>query len=101
MVQPNLSVLQGVAKLARPNATLTLLINYSTFMDKEYVARLGLPPFDITAMEKLALIYSEAGIYIEKWSLLDKNVPHKTTWGQKLTQGGATRTTLLIQAKIR
>lgn len=102
LVEPNLEVLEGIAQLARSGASLTMLINISVFENHEYCQKLGLPLF-ILEKSKAHLIscYRKAGIDLKSFQVLDQNVPHRTTWGQKLTQGSGARRTLLVEGIIQ
>jgi 16S rRNA (adenine(1408)-N(1))-methyltransferase len=101
LVAPDLKVLEGIARLARPGASLTILINFSVFENQAYCQKLGLPELTLDrAKTVLTECYRGVGIEVKRVQILDQNVPHRTTWGQKLTQGSGCRQTLLIEARI-
>ncbi len=94
--------LKGISQLARPGALLTILINISVFENHDYCQKLGLPQFDIEkAKPRLVSRYREVGIDLKRVQVLDQNVPHQTTWGQKLTKGSGSRRTLFLEGMIR
>lgn len=100
LVTPEPRVLRDLAALGRPGAGMTVLINYSVFQDEAYRERLGLPSLDLLVSgEWLARAWRRAGIVIDRRSLLDREVPHRTSWGQRLILGSE-RSTLLIEATV-
>ena len=102
LVVPDLEVLKGIAQLAQPGASLTILINFSVFENLDYCQKLGLPGLTLERAKKvLPWDYREAGIEIKSIKILDQGAPNATTWGQKLTKGSGSRKTLLIDAAIR
>jgi 16S rRNA (adenine(1408)-N(1))-methyltransferase len=102
VVTPDLTVLKSIVQLARPGASFKVLINFSVFEDKAYCENLGLPELTLEkAKGELVSAYREAGIDIRRVQILDKDVPHRTTWGQKLTRGSGQRQTLLMEGIIR
>jgi 16S rRNA (adenine(1408)-N(1))-methyltransferase len=101
LVTPNLEILEGIAQLAQPKASLTILINISVFENREYCQKLGLPELTLEkAKTDLTLRYREAGIDIKRVRILDENVPYRTTWGQKLTRGSGNRRTAVLEAGV-
>lgn len=102
LIEPNHEALKGIARLAQPGATLTILINISIFENHSYCQKLGLPELTLeSAKGYLTSSYRKVGIELKHVKLLDKNVPHTTTWGQKLTKGSGSRKTLLLEGIIR
>jgi len=102
LVLPDLEVLRGIARLGRPGASLTLLINISVFDNPTYCQKLGLPLRKPEQLgDVLSAAYCEVGIEVKHTRLLGQNVPYRTTWGQKLTQGSGRRQTLVLDAIIR
>ena len=107
LVAPNREVLKGIAQLAKPGASLTILINISVFESPEYCQKLGLPELTLErAKTTLPWDYREAGIDIKSVKILDQGSPRSTTlgsttWGQKLTKGSGSRKTLVIEAIVR
>jgi 16S rRNA (adenine(1408)-N(1))-methyltransferase len=98
LVVPDHSVLKGIRDLAHPGASLTILINLSVFEDIEYCRKLKLPTLDLKrAKTELVFQYCDADIHVKRVCVLDNNVPHHTTWGQKLIRRSG-RKTLLLQA---
>jgi len=102
LVAPDLKALKSIAQLAHSRASLTILINISIFEDVEYCQRLGLP---ILTLERVKTIivpqYHEIGIEVKHAQVLDRNIPYRTTWGQKLTCGSGRKQILWLQAIIR
>jgi 16S rRNA (adenine(1408)-N(1))-methyltransferase len=102
LVAPNVEVLKGIAQLAKPGASLTILINISVFENPDYCQKLGLPELTLErAKTALPWDYREAGIDIKSIKILDQGSPNSTTWGQKLTKGSGSRKTLVIEAIVR
>jgi 16S rRNA (adenine(1408)-N(1))-methyltransferase len=102
LVTPNLEVLKGIAQLAQPGASLSILINFSVFENQDYCQKLGLPELTLERAKKiLTWDYREAGINIKSVKILEQGAPNATTWGQKLTKGSGSRKTLVIEATIR
>jgi 16S rRNA (adenine(1408)-N(1))-methyltransferase len=98
LVEPDIALLKGIATIARPGASIMILINLTVFEDHAYRQKLGLPPLDLTrARNELVSKYLDAGIQIKNISVLEKDVPHQTTWGQKLILGSG-RQTLMMKA---
>lgn len=101
LVEPNLEILKCIAKLACNGARLTILINISVFENADYCKKLELPELTLEkAKNRLVPMYRDACIDVKTVRILDKDVPHTTTWGQKLTQGSGTRRTLLLEGII-
>ncbi|MEM7482661.1 MAG: class I SAM-dependent methyltransferase [Acidobacteriota bacterium] len=93
-------LLQGLTGLARPGARFTALVNYSVFQDDDYRERLGMPPLDLMASgEEFKEAWRRQGLLLEQSALLRKNVPHRTSWGQRLVKG-SDRSTLLLTGTI-
>lgn len=102
LVEPNQETLKGIAQLARPGSLLTMLINISVFENHEYCQKLGLPLFTLEKSKAhLTSCYRKAGIDLTRFQILNQNIPHRTTWGQKLTQGSGSRRTLLVEGTVR
>ena len=101
LVEPKHEVLKGIAQLARPGASFKILINISVFENREYCQKLGLPEFNIEKSKaRLTSRYREAGIDLKRIHVLTQDVPHCTTWGQKLTKGSGSRRTLFLEGRI-
>lgn len=102
LVEPNSVILKNIAQLAHPEASLRILINISVFEDQAYCQKLGLPELSLErAHNHLVPCYRDVGIDVKRIQILDQNIPHRTTWGQKLTKGSGSRRTLFLEAIIR
>lgn len=102
LVAPEVNILKNIARLAKPGASLQILINLSVFDNSEYCQKLGLPEFSLErAKSVIPWDYREARIDIKSIRILDQTSPNRTTWGQKLTKGSGSRKTLAIEAIIR
>jgi 16S rRNA (adenine(1408)-N(1))-methyltransferase len=102
LVTPDVAILKDMACLAKPGASLQILINLSVFENPEYCQKLGLPELTLErANSVLPWDYREAGIDMKSIRILDQASPNRTTWGQKLTKGSGSRKTLAIEAIIR
>jgi|SRR5262245_3330380 len=100
LVTPDVQSLKAIAGLAQSNARLVALINYSVFKDQEYATRIGLPNLTPEFIQEvLKPNYAAASIEIMGYSFLQKEVPHRTTWGQHLILGSS-RETLMIEAVV-
>ncbi|MBS0272161.1 MAG: class I SAM-dependent methyltransferase [Proteobacteria bacterium] len=101
LVEPNPVVLKNISRLARSGALLTVLVNISVFENPAYYQKLGLSELNLErAQNYLVSCYRDVGINIKRVQILDQNVPHRTTWGQKLTKGSGCRKTLFFEAII-
>jgi 16S rRNA (adenine(1408)-N(1))-methyltransferase len=99
LVLPDPAVLAGLRRLAKPGATLTILLNQSVFDDRAYAERLGLPEVSAARIEAaLRPAYLAAGLAIQDHRLIEGDAPHRTSWGQHLTLASGRRT-LLIAAE--
>lgn len=99
LVKPDIVVLREISEAGKPNATLTMLLNYSVFKDVDYSGRLGLPELTSAYVEDvLKPSYRSAGFEIVSHQFLYKDVPHRTSWGQSLILGGG-RESLMIEAR--
>ena len=102
LVKPDVDILKNIARLAKPGASLQILINLSVFDNPEYCQKLHLPEFSLErAKNVLPWDYRAAGIDVKSIKILDQTSPNRTTWGQKLTKGSGARKTLAIEANIR
>jgi len=98
---PNTAILQGIVRLAKPGATLNVLLNYSVFEDKSYMERLNLPHFDETDLTaRVRPLLREIGIEITSNSVYCGQPPQWTSWGKRLV-AGSSRKTMAIQASVR
>lgn len=101
LVTPDVQSLKAIACLAQADARLIVLINYSVFQDQDYATRIGLPNLTQEFIQEvLKPKYAAASIEITGYAFLQKEVPHRTTWGQHLILGSS-RETLMIEAVIR
>jgi 16S rRNA (adenine(1408)-N(1))-methyltransferase len=101
LVTPDESVLRSIARLGKPNSRFLVLLNYSVFQDSEYAERLGLPELTADYVESvLKTRYRLVGIEIEQYRFLQKEAPHRTSWGQSLILGGG-RETLVVEGVVR
>ncbi|MEM7051759.1 MAG: class I SAM-dependent methyltransferase [Acidobacteriota bacterium] len=95
---PDVEVLQRIAAVGRSGARLTALINYAVFEDDAYRVRLGLPPMEhLVEGEALPEGWRQAGLEVRRRTLLARDVPHRTSWGQRLVVGSG-RGTLHLEA---
>jgi len=102
LVKPDHDILKGITRLARPGASLKILINISVFENHEYCQKLGLPEFNIEKSKaRLTSCYRAAGIELKRVHIPEQDVPHRTTWGQKLTKGSGSRRTLFLEGVVR
>lgn len=100
LVECDADILKAIARLARPGARFVALLNYSVFKDQDYADRIGLPPLTAETIDAvLRPAYEAASISIVSHSFLQKEVPHRTSWGQHLILGSA-RQTLMIEGLI-
>ena len=100
LARPDDHILQSIVSMAKPGATLTALLNYSVFQDSDYVERLGLPELDEDYVRSVLVNkYRSAGLDIQRFEFLTREVPHRTSWGQSLILGGG-RETLIIEATV-
>jgi len=97
---PEVALLAGLAGLGRPGATLTLLVNMATFDDGGYCAKLGLPcPPALADEERTRSLYADAGLRVLEMNGDAQDLPHRTTWGQRLTKG-TKRRVLWLEAAV-
>jgi len=100
LAQPEVSVLSAIAALGRPGAALMVLVNMATFDDAAYCAKLGLPCPPVFASEAaMRAAYARAGVQVLRIDGDLRALPHRTTWGQRLTKG-TQRRVLRLDAQI-
>lgn len=98
---PEVPMLAAIAALGRAGAAVTLLVNMSTFDDAGYCAKLGLPCPPVFADEqRTRSAYEHAGLRVLKVKGDAQELPHRTTWGQRLTKG-TQRRVLWLEAAVR
>jgi 16S rRNA (adenine(1408)-N(1))-methyltransferase len=98
---PDREVLAAIARLGKPGADVTLLVNMSVFDDTPYAARLGLPcPPVLSDLAAARAAYRPAGLEVTAIDPGVTRLPFKTTWGQKLTKG-TRRRVLRLDAVVR
>ena len=96
LVTPDVGSLKAIAGLAQTNARFAVLINYSVFTDLDYAMRIGLPNLTPEFIQEvLKPNYAAASMEIIDYSFLQKEVPHRTTWGQRLILGSSRKTLML------
>lgn len=86
LVEPNDTVLEKIARMAKPGAQIRILLNWSVFENASYCERLGLPPLSLDDVPALLLCYRDCGLDTLKFGLVDSNTA-TTTWGKKLVKG--------------
>jgi 16S rRNA (adenine(1408)-N(1))-methyltransferase len=100
LVDPAPAQLRSLAALGRPGARFVALLNVSIFRNDEYLDRLGLPPLtEERARTELVPAYRAAGIHLERVEALAGEVPHRTSWGQRLILGSF-RETLILEGVV-
>lgn len=97
---PDLEILSAIARLGKPGAALTLLVNLSVFDDAAYCTRAGLPSPSVFAdAARTKSSFAQAGLEVVDLIQDVKELPYRTTWGQKLTHG-TRRRVLQLDATI-
>lgn len=100
LVTPQPEILRAIASMAKRGTKLIVLLNYSVFKDQDYIKRMGFRDLDKETVESvLKPGYAESGIEIVTYAFLEKDVPHRTSWGQHLILGSS-RETLMLEAII-
>lgn len=97
---PEVPVLAAMAALGRTGAKTTLLVNMATFDDAGYCAKLGLPRPPVFADEVLTReAYADARLLVLAIDHDARDLPCRTTWGQRLTKG-TQRQVLRLEARV-
>lgn len=92
-VVPDDRLLRCVMSLGRPGTPVTVLLNASVFEDSSYMERLGLPPFDLEAVEaRLKPSLKRIGVEILDSSCPAGELPYPTRWERRLVAGSKRRT---------
>jgi len=100
LVKPDMAVLNKIARLAKPDAVVRILLNWSVLENHEYCDRLGLPKLTLNDVKtKLAARYCEAGLALKKCALLEGEVA-TTTWGKRLVKGSNRKTLSLEYSRV-
>ena len=79
---PDVDEIKKIRQVCKPDAELSIFLNYSVFEDDDYLERLGLG--DITKPadnDLLADRYAEAGFEIQERELFAGDPPFRTLWG--------------------
>ena len=99
VADPSPAGLAALRGLLRRGGRFTVLLNMQVFDDEAYRRRAGLPTMGIEDVDaRLRPAWRAAGLSIVNLELLGpRDVPIRTTWGQRLTRGSGRRT-LLLQA---
>lgn len=93
VAQPHIDHLARIAACCRPGATLSVLLNYSVFEDRDYLERLGMADIaDPASSDALVPAYGVAGFTVTERSLLAGDPDVRTAWGRHLVRGSARRT---------
>lgn len=101
LVEPVEPQLRRLAALAVPGARVVILLNASVFDDYDYRDRLALPPLDAErARRELVPVYARAGIAIEEVTELAGEIPHRTSWGQRLVRGSSRSMLMLAGRRV-
>lgn len=99
VAEPSPEGLRALRRLLKPGGRFTVLLNMQVFEDETYRQRSELPtlsPEDVDA--RLRPAWQAEGLSIEHLELLGpRQVPIRTTWGQRLTRGSG-RNTLHLRA---
>jgi 16S rRNA (adenine(1408)-N(1))-methyltransferase len=98
---PDVAVLSAIARLGKDGAAVTMLVNMSVFDDPTYCAKMGFPcPPVFIDRDRTRSMFGQAGLEVTKIVPDAVDIPHKTTWGQRLTKG-TRRRVLLLEAVTR
>lgn len=102
LVTPDPALLTAIRRAARPDARLSILLNFTVFADETLAETLALPAVTPDYVARvLAPAYAAAGIAIAEVKVLGPHgVPYRTEWGQRLTVA-ASRETLQLEASMR
>jgi 16S rRNA (adenine(1408)-N(1))-methyltransferase len=97
---PERALLAAIAGLGQDGASLTLLANMATFDDAAYCTKLGLPCRPVFASEAdTRVAYENAGLCVTRFDTDARELPYRTTWGQRLTKG-TQRRVLHLEARV-
>jgi 16S rRNA (adenine(1408)-N(1))-methyltransferase len=97
---PDQALLAAIAGLGHAGATLTLLANMATFDEAAYCTKLGLPCPPVFASEACTrAAYENAGLCVTRFDADARELPYRTTWGQRLTKGSPRRV-LWLEARV-
>lgn len=80
--------LERIVALARPGASVDVLLNRSVLEDAALCRTLGLVTDGIRDPVALAAAYASAGIDLTRVARVAPPLPYVTTWGQKLSRSG-------------
>ena len=98
-VAPYPEELYHLSRLAKPEASIQILLNHSVFEDSEYMERLGLPSFSKKDVEtRLSPELAKVGIIVQETKLFSGSPHAHTSWGRRLI-AGSKRKTLSILAQ--
>ncbi len=96
--QPAIEHLSSLRALCKPEARLSVLLNYSVFEDRPYLERLGMGDIvDPADNPDLITAYATAGFTVTNRELIHGDPPIRSAWGRHLVRGSA-RATLMIDA---
>jgi 16S rRNA (adenine(1408)-N(1))-methyltransferase len=85
VVLPDAALLANLAALAKPAATLDVLINMQPLRDSDYAARLGLAGAALTHdIAELSAIYARSGWVVRSVEDVTGTLVRATRWGNQL-----------------
>lgn len=101
LIEPDLPLLDKIARLAVAGAPFSVLINLAVFDDPGYAARLDLPPLDESRFRSaLVPAWAEVGLAVESVETEREAAEASSSWGKRLVKGSG-REVLAIAGSVR
>lgn len=98
LVLADTTILNAIARLAKPNATVTMLFNYNIFDDPVPLELRDLPAFTLATVDSLLPQYAAAGLMLVERSLVGADVIQTipTLWAKRVLLSPNAETVRLI-----
>jgi 16S rRNA (adenine(1408)-N(1))-methyltransferase len=101
LIEPDLPLLEKIARLAVAGAPFSVLINLAVFDDPGYAARLDLPPLDESRFRSaLVPAWASVGLAVESVETEREAAEASSSWGKRLVKGSG-REVLAIAGTVR
>ncbi len=102
LVLADATILNALARLAKPNATLTMLFNYNIFDDPVPLELRDLPAFTLATVDSLMLHYAAAGLMLVERAIVGADVIQTipTLWAKRVLLSPNAETVRLVLRRV-
>jgi 16S rRNA (adenine(1408)-N(1))-methyltransferase len=102
LVLPDAAILNALARLAKPHASLTMLVNYNIFDDPVPLELRDLPAFTLDYVDSLSSAYQTAGLSIVERGVVGAEVIQTipTLWAKRVLLSPNAETVRIVLRRV-